>query len=62
MKHIVHLFALFIILAQIPSSFSLFGVDFGSEHIKACYLGSGKNLFNIVENTSGKRKIANVVS
>jgi molecular chaperone DnaK (HSP70) len=39
------------------SSASLFGLDIGGEYSKACYLSSSsKNIFQIVENSSGKRK------
>ena len=37
------------------------GLDLGGNTWKACTLRPGKNLFQIVENTSGKRKTPTTV-
>ena len=56
----LHIFisALYFYLTLLQTtSASLFGLDIGGKYSKACYLSSqGKNLFQIVENSSGKRK------
>ena len=41
---------------------AIFSIDLSGGNIKSCYLGGGKDLFNIVESSEGKRTIPTGVS